>query len=190
MKKAILLMAVLAVMGCTSMVMAQNAGAITSAGSSNNITWGIGLGGAALGNGFGTAYSAGAGLEGNVGYVINPNFAVLLAVDSFLFNTTDSNIYSGEVNFMPSVRLSLDANGVKPYVIVGAGLNEDIAYFTDYYGDTISVSDTNFVVGGGLGVAFSVTPKIDIYIQGKYDDVLASGGSFSYFPISAGVQFN
>jgi hypothetical protein len=155
-----------------------------------NITWGIGLGGAPLGNGFGTNYSAGYGLDGNIGLNIDRSLAVLLVADSYLFNTTNPNVYSGEVNIMPSIRLTFDSPGVRPYVIAGLGLNENIGYFVDRFGNVFSNSTTNFVVGGGFGIAFRVAPRLDIYIQAKYEDVLASGGNFSYFPIDVGVQFN
>jgi hypothetical protein len=78
---------------------------------------------------------------------------------------------------------------VKPYFILGAGINENIAYYPTFFG-TASSYTTSPVVGGGIGLNFRVSRKLDIYIQGKYEDVLDSGGSFSYFPISAGIQFN
>jgi hypothetical protein len=154
-----------------------------------NLTWAIGLGGAVLGNGFPSDYSGGYGLDGNFGIKVDRNLAFLLAADSYLFNTNDSNVYSGEINIMPSFRISLGGHDVKPYFIAGAGLNENITYYQNYYG-TASNSTTNPVVGGGVGIAFRVAHKLDIYIQGKYEDVLASGGNFSYFPIAVGIQFN
>lgn len=148
-----------------------------------HFTWGIGLGGAVLGDGFGSAYSAGYGLDGNVGIKVDRNLAFLLAVDSYIFNTTYSGVYNGEVNFMPSIRVSFGGHDVKPYFIVGAGLNDNIAYYQDFYG-TEYTNAVNPVVGGGVGIAFRVAHKLDIYVQGKYEDVLASGGNFSYFPIA------
>ena len=155
----------------------------------NHFTWGIGLGGAVLGNGFGSNYSGGYGLDGNIGIRVDKNLSFLLAVDSYLFNTNNSNFYSGEVNAMPSIRVTMDGKDVKPYFILGAGVNENIAYYPTFFG-TGSAYTTSPVVGGGVGLDFRVSRKLDIYIQGKYEDILASGGSFSYFPISAGVQFN
>jgi hypothetical protein len=157
----------------------------------SRFTWGIGLGGAALGDGFGNAYSAGYGLDGNVGLKVDRNLAFLLAIDSYIFNSNTGNFYNGEVNFMPSVRLTLAEkhSEVKPYLIAGAGLNDNIEYYQTFYG-TDTVNAVSPVVGGGIGIAFRVDHKLDVYIQGKYEDVLATGGSFSYFPIAAGVQFN
>jgi hypothetical protein len=159
--------------------------------ANSRFTWGIGLGGAALGNGFGDAYSAGYGLDGNVGLKVDRNVAFLLAIDSYIFNTNSGDFYNGEVNFMPSIRLTAAEkhSEVKPYLIVGAGLNDNIEYYQTFYG-TDTANAVSPVVGGGIGIAFRVDRKLDVYIQGKYEDVLASGGSFSYFPIAAGVQFN
>ncbi len=156
-----------------------------------HFTWGIGLGGAVLGDGFGNTYSAGYGLDGNVGLKVDRNLAFLLAVDSYIFNSNDGSFYNGEVNFMPSVRLTIAEkhSEVKPYLIVGAGLNDNIEYYQTFYG-TDTANAVSPVVGGGIGIAFRVDRKLDVYIQGKYEDVLATGGSFSYFPIAAGVQFN
>jgi hypothetical protein len=154
-----------------------------------HFTWGIGLGGAVLGDGFGSDYSGGYGLDGNVGIKVDRNLSFLLAVDSYIFNTTYSGIYNGEVNMMPSIRVSLGGPDVKPYFIVGAGLNDNIQYYEDFYGTTYAYAISP-VVSGGVGIAFRVAHKLDIYVQGKYEDVFASGGNFSYFPIAIGVQFN
>ncbi|HTA76520.1 MAG TPA: hypothetical protein VK791_05125 [bacterium] len=153
------------------------------------ITWGIGLGGAALGNGFGSAYSSGYGLDGNVGIKLNHDFAFLLAIDSYIFNTNVSGNYNGEVNIMPTIRLTLPSKDVRPYILVGGGLNDNIQYYQNFFG-TGTASATSPVVAGGIGIDFRLDRKLDFYIQGKYEDVLASGGSFSYFPIAAGIQFN
>jgi len=159
----------------------------------NHFTWGIGVGGAALGNGFtasnGVTFNPGYGLDGNIGLRADKNLSFLLAVDSYLFNTNYSNLYNGEINVMPSIRVTADGKDVRPYFIVGAGVNESINYYQNAFG-TFSSSTTSPVVGGGIGFDFRVSRRLDIYLQGKYEDVLAQGGSFSYFPISAGVQFN
>jgi hypothetical protein len=154
-----------------------------------NWTWGIGLGGAVVGYGFPSDYSGGYGLDGNFGIKVDKTLSFLLAADSYLFNTNDSNIYSGEINVMPTIRITLGGHGVKPYFLAGVGLNENITYYETFDGTAYN-STINPVVGGGVGIAFRVGHKLDIYIQGKYEDVLASGANFSYFPIAIGIQFN
>jgi len=158
-------------------------------GYNSHFTWGIGIGGAPLGNGFGSLYSAGYGLDGNVGVDFNRHVALLLAMDGYVFNTSLNGIYSGEVNVMPTLRITFPSPGVKPYLLLGGGLNDNIAYVQTPNG-TFSSSATSPVVGGGVGLAFKVERKWDIYLQAKYENVFANGGSFSYFPIALGVQFN
>jgi len=68
-------------------------------------------------------------------------------------------------------------------------LNENIAYYQDFYG-TESSYMTSPVAGVGAGISFRVSHGWDIYLQGKYENVFADGGNFSHFPIALGVQFN
>jgi hypothetical protein len=154
-----------------------------------HFTWGIGIGGAALGNGFGSAYSTGYGLDGNVGLKVDRHLAFLLAIDSYVFNTNVSGNYNGEVNIMPTIRITPADGPVRPYIVVGGGLNDNIQYYTNFFGSG-TVSATSPVIGGGIGLDCKIHNRLSFYIQGKYEDVFANGGSFSYFPISAGIQFN
>jgi len=152
-------------------------------------TWGIGLSAAVPGNGFGGSYNAGFGADGNIGVHLNHGLSLLLAADSQIFQTPSSGIYTQEVNVMPSLKLDLSLSDIRPYVIVGAGINENFTYYPTYYG-TAYTSNTNPVVSAGLGVAFNVAYRLDVYVQAKYEDVLQSGGNFSYVPIAVGVQFD
>ena len=90
---------------------------------------------------------------------------------------------------MPSLKVDLSLSKIRPYVIFGGGFNENIAYYPTYYGTAYN-STSNPVVSAGFGVAFNVSYRLDIYLQAKYEDVLQSGGNFSYVPIALGVQFD
>ncbi len=148
---------------------------------------GVGLGGAAPVNGFGSAYSGGGGVDGYLGFMIDKHLSALLAIDSFIFNTSDSNVYVGEVNFAPSLKYAFGDSGTRFYLIGGLGLNDDIAYFQGPSG-TVTVSDKNFVVEPGAGVEIFLNGALDLYIQAKYINVFAAD-DFSYIPISIGLCF-
>lgn len=152
-------------------------------------TWGIGVGGASIGSGFGTAYNGGYGVDGDLGFILNKNMALLLSIDAYVFNTNVSQNYSGEVNFLPSLCYTFTGIGIKPYLIGGIGLNQNIYYYQINYLTTAETSTTSFAFGLGAGVAIPINDHMDVYLQAKYEDALASGGSFSYFPMAVGVQF-
>jgi hypothetical protein len=120
---------------------------------------------------------------------LNHGLSLLLAADSQIFQTTSSGVYSQEVNIMPSLKVDLSLSDIRPYVIVGAGINENLTYYPTYYGNAYT-SNTNPVVSAGFGVAFNVAYRLDVYVQAKFEDVLQSGGNFSYVPIAVGVQFD
>ncbi len=145
---------------------------------------GIGLGGSLAVNGFSPLYNPGLGLDLTFGYAINENFSILMAMNGMLFSTSISGLYSGEANFVPSLKYALGDGKVKLYWMAGLGLNEDVA--TD---DDTTLSQGNLLFEGGVGVQASIDSKLDVYVQGKYSYVFAPT-NFSYVPITAGVIFH
>jgi hypothetical protein len=147
-------------------------------------TAGVGLAGAFALDNFLGGTGGGGGIDGNIGFSFDENFAVLLAIDSIVFPTEFSDVYSGEVNFTPSVRYAFGDAKVRPFLIGGLGLNTDI-----YTVGNLSATTRNFMFSAGGGVLIDLSQAVDLYIQAKLTDILVDGGSFAYIPIAVGVQF-
>ncbi|HUO57287.1 MAG TPA: outer membrane beta-barrel protein [bacterium] len=148
---------------------------------------GVGLGGAAPVNGFGSDYSGGAGIDGYIGFIIDRNLSALLSIDSFIFDTSNPNIYSGEANFAPSLKYAFGDSPTRVYLIGGLGINDNIAYIQTSFG-SLQVSQRNFMIEPGAGVEFFLNNALDLYLQAKFIDVFAES-NFSYIPISVGLCF-
>ena len=76
-----------------------------------------------------------------------------------------------------------------PFLLAGIGFNDNIAEYS-YGGGSSSLSESQPMVAIGGGVAFPLGNKLDFTVKAKLVEVLASGGTFSFLPISAGLQFN
>jgi hypothetical protein len=149
---------------------------------------GVGLGGAAATSGFSSFYSGGGGgIDGYLGFDVDQNLAFVLAIDSFIFNTSVSSVYNGEVNFAPSVKYAFGDAPTRFYLIGGLGLNDNIAYVQTDSG-TATFSQRSFVIEPGAGVQFFLNNALNLYVQAKFVDVFASP-EFSYLPITVGLDF-
>lgn len=157
-----------------------------TSGSADSFFWGAGVSAASILNGFGSAYTA-AGLGGNVhaGLNLDNNWALFLALDGFSFPTNVTGYSATEFSLTPDLKYTIDANGYKPYLFVGAGLNDNIAN-----GVSSSTSAISFVYNGGVGVGFALAQGLDLQIQAEYESVITANGSFAYLPFSAGIEFN
>jgi hypothetical protein len=137
-------------------------------------------------SGFDASYSVGYGLEGNVGLKLNSNWALLLAVDIYSFSSTFSGWDATQIDLLPTLRFSFGSEkGVRPYLFAGVGGNDNLMIEPSGV-----VNGINLAVAGGVGVAVPVASHLDIFVQGKYSVNYTLDGSFSYFPISAGLLFN
>jgi len=159
-------------------------GVSTLQAGETKFTGGIGLAGAVPVDGFGSAYSSGFGIDGNIGLTFDENLAVLLAIDSIVFPTDMTDVRSIEVNFIPSLRYAFGSGNARPYLIGGAGVNTNYLQIGGFSG-----SESNFAFSLGGGVLFDLSQAIDLYAQVRFTDVIVDGGSFSYLPIAVGVQF-
>jgi len=147
-------------------------------------TAGVGLAGAPSLDGFGV-YSGGGGIDGNIGFTFGDHFALLLAIDSIVFPHPDfSDVRLGEVNLFPSVRYAFGDSNVRPFLIGGPGLNTEI--FT--VGNS-SQTFRSFAFHLGGGMLIDLSQAVDLYIQARFVNVMADGFSYSFLPVSVGVQF-
>jgi len=145
-------------------------------------------GGAAFcASGFDASYSVGYGLEGNLGLKLDQNWALLLSVDVYSFVSTVSGWYANQIDLLPTLRFTFGDHGVRPYLFAGVGGNENLMVEEPY---SLVGEGINLSVAGGVGIDFPVSRHLDIFIQGKYVINYTLDGSFSYYPVCAGVQFN
>ena len=182
MKKVFILAALMVCAGISSAAMADE-----NAPKNGRFVGGVGLGGAIPVEGFGSAYSSGGGIDGNLGFQIDENLALLLEIDSYIFQTNVSGIYSAEVNFMPTVKYAFGTSKTKFYLLGGLGGNVNQLYVDTGYG-TVTLTEKNFAIGPGLGVQFPLNDALDLYLQAKFIDVFAAS-SFSYIPLAVGLDF-
>ncbi len=161
------------------------------AASAGHFTWGIGLAGAIPGTN-GSDETVGFGVNGNVGYAFDENLAILLEVDGLVFPTTDPEFTSLETDVFPAIQYTFTSPGstVHPFVFGGIGLNDNIAEYDYYYGESETFSQTEPLLAIGGGLDFFIANKLDLVVKAKYVEVLSPGGGFSFLPISAGLQFN
>jgi len=150
------------------------------------ITGAIGGGIAPSATGFDSSYSSGYGLEANIGFALDQNWAVLLILDAYSFPSTFSGWSANQIDLLPTLRYTFGSKGIRPYLFAGVGGNEDLMIEAN----NPTIESINLAVAGGIGIDFPVARRVDIFIQGKYDINFTLDGSFSYFPISAGIQFN
>src|SRR5260221_6648828 len=113
MKKVFALTVMMVLLGTCSIAMASDAS------KNGRFIGGIGLGLAPTVSGFGSAYNSGAGIDGNLGFEIDENLAILLEVDSYIFSTSFSGIYAGEVDFSPTLKDAFDESKTKFHLLRG-----------------------------------------------------------------------
>jgi len=182
MKLKIFMAALMILGGIGSIAMADE-----NASKSARFVGGVGLGGAVPVEGFGSAYSSGGGIDGNLGFQLDENLAILLEIDSYIFQTNISGIYAAEVNMMPAVKYAFGNSRTKFYLLGALGANVNQLYVTSG-GSTLTITQKNFAIGPGLGVQFPLNDALDLYLQAKFIDVFAAS-TFSYVPIAIGLDF-
>ena len=72
----------------------------------------------------------------------------------------------------------------KPYLLAGTGV-----YHVKVTTSLGAASETKLAFGGGLGSSFGAGPA-RFFVEGRYLRVQETGGSTSFFPITAGVTFS
>jgi len=84
-------------------------------------------------------------------------------------------------------------SGFRPYLLGGAGMSMVMESYTETILGTstsISTSQMDPAIAIGGGAEFSAGPGMNIFVQGLYSLIMASGASTNYEPIEAGVNFS
>jgi opacity protein-like surface antigen len=98
-----------------------------------------------------------------------------LDIDQQVLNATLSLLYR-----FPAM------NRIRPYVLGGGGV-----YNFDVKGDNAGDvgSNTEFGLEGGVGADFEISPRLAIFVEGRYHNVFTEGDDFQIAPVSVGGRF-
>jgi hypothetical protein len=81
------------------------------------------------------------------------------------------------------VPLGPPGSPVKPYLTAGAGVtNIDVSF------GSVSGSTTEFAIGGGGGLSFSVG-SMSLFIETRFINAFTEGGSTTFLPVTGGIMF-
>jgi hypothetical protein len=110
----------------------------------------------------------------------------------------------GSLEVLAAVKYKFDGNGIKPFLLGGAGLSalmssESITYSysggppeggTSTAPSIPGSTSMNPMISVGAGAEFSAGQDMGVFVQGRYSVVFGNGGTFSYAPLEVGVSFN
>ncbi len=132
-----------------------------------------------------TAYVLGRGDVFSLGYEFSGGFAVQLDIQDFYYSGTSylGVISNNEVLALPTLRYLAGEGFIRPYLLAGAGV--ELEYSTSQLG---SVSVANLDLVAGAGVEFQLEGRNAVFVEGKYNFILADGVTGQDFPILAGVR--
>jgi hypothetical protein len=127
---------------------------------------------------FNPLYTLGYGGELSGGYSFDKNVAVELDVDGFYYSATGSNVV--DIRAVPVIKYTASGmNDIQPFVFAGPGMDLE-------FGSNGS-SVTNFDALVGAGVQFDLGNRTNLFIEGKYNFIFATGLTAQDIPVLAGV---
>ena len=143
------------------------------------------------------AWGVGFNFHGNAGYVFHPNIAARVDLQYNTFPYKESGDYSGyslkSTSIMGDIMVGKfdKASTVKPYGLVGMGLYLNSVSDMKYQGVTYyrGASETNFGMKVGGGVAFKVSPKLNLFGETSFN-IIFGEGTANYLPIKVGATLN
>lgn len=140
----------------------------------------LGFGGGAdlPGTNWSPNYTIGGGAQVFGGYAFDKNWAVRLDEESWFFEGMGYSLYN--FRSLASIKYTFTMDGLQPYLLAGGGL----------VFQSVSVTGTtsvNLDALGGLGVQYDLTADTHLFVEGRYNFILPSAGSFQDVPITAGL---
>ncbi len=139
----------------------------------------------------------GGGLDGFV--PLGKSFSLGAITGFYTFGSSASGYgasASSSINFlelMAAGKYRIDANGFHPYILGGVGMSLVMQTVSvTFLGTTTSVSASEMdpMISIGGGVEFPMGQGMNFFAQGRYSMVMQNGGSSTYEPIEAGLNFN
>jgi len=152
----------------------------TKTASANGDFFFLGFGGGAdlPGTNWSPNYTIGGGAQIFGGYAFDKNLAVQLDEENWFFEGMGFSLYN--FRSLVSIKYTFSVDSLQPYLLVGGGL----------VFQSVSVTGTtsvNLDVIGGLGVQYDLTADTHLFVEGRYNFILPSTGSFQDVPITAGL---
>jgi hypothetical protein len=184
MKKTVLLILVL-VFG-TTFAFADDRGGndsntkATSTGG-DSFYLGFGTGTDLPSNNWSSNYTLGGGAQVFAGYAFDKNWAVQLNEESWFFEGTAFSLYN--FRSLASVKYAFSVEGWQPYLLLGGGVVFQTLSAT-------GSSSANLDALGGFGFQFDMTADTHFFVEGRYNFILPSTGSFQDIPLTAGIWVN
>ena len=127
---------------------------------------------------FNPLYTLGYGGELLGGYAFDKNVAIQLDVDGFYYSATGSNVL--DVRAVPVLKYTATGmNDIQPFVFAGPGV--DLEFGSD------GSSVINFDALVGAGIQFDLGNRTNLFIEGKYNFIFATGLTAQDIPVLLGV---
>ncbi|HET9870256.1 MAG TPA: tetratricopeptide repeat protein, partial [bacterium] len=125
-------------------------------------------------------YTLGPGGVVELGYTFQPGLAVFLGDDIGIWSAGNSSasITAMDISITADLQLDLlDKDGMKLYVLGGAGM--DLLSFVNSSSSGATASETDPAIHLGGGAAFNIGKGLDAFAQIKYGMLFTTEGSYS-----------
>ncbi len=142
---------------------------------------------------FGDGYKMGFGGQGNFAYHINPMLDATGSIGYLTFSGKEADYTFSDVPVMLGVRYAFGKGNFNPYASGELGLHFSsfsvpevvIPGFGTIGGG--SVSSTDFGIAVGVGFLYQLSPKLDLDVNAKFNNIFSEGSSTNFITIMAGV---
>jgi hypothetical protein len=137
------------------------------------------------------------GFNGMVGagYGLSPAFQIVAKGEYHMLPLDVDSVEGGDLGFLMfgvdgRFAIGLPAAPIKPFVLGGLGMANisasDITKgeYTVLFGDV-----TKFYFNVGAGVEFKAGPKMSLFAQARYVDVMTEGDALAFIPFTVGLKF-
>ncbi len=130
-----------------------------------------------------------------VGYGVTPAMQIVAKGEYHMFPLDVAGVEGGDISMLmfgadARFAVGLPAAPIKPFFLVGVGMAKLSA--SDVTRGTLHASfpdETDFYFNAGAGVEFKAGPKMSLFAQARYVDVMAEGDAIAFVPITVGLKF-
>jgi hypothetical protein len=144
-----------------------------------------------------SAYDMGLGGEAMVGYALDSNMTlgVLSGYQYLMYKGAPAGYSAAYIPIEAAMRYNFGSGQVRPYGILGVGIALgmfstpaiDLGFLGTWPATTTTTTD--LLIDPGLGVAFNLSEKMDLVLQGKVSIIMSSGSTGLYIPLQVGLNF-
>ena len=142
---------------------------------------------------FGDGYKMGFGGAGNFVYHINPMLDVTGSIGYLTFSGKEADYTFSSIPVLAGIRYAFGKGNLNPYASGELGLHFgtfDTPEIVSPGFGTIgggSASSTDFGIALGAGFLYQLSPKLDLDVNAKFNNIFSEGSSTSFISIMAGV---